>query len=194
MITRLAKRKLAFLLALQLSLTACWETETSIIDPLDSDSSLQSGVYEFQSPDDPRGLSLDIDSFALMRFPGGGYIFDDLEENDGSTPLLAFEFEPNWHLIQAGIEGEMLLGITRSSPGRIELFNPSCDEETGTMRGVTRKKAEFIGHSCKFHDLEAAIAAAKMVKLRIESKEISEPIGWFNPLESRPLQSEREEE
>lgn len=162
------------LLPISLTLSACWEASTPLLEVSQSVAPLSSGEYLYYS--DMEGDDADI--VTLLKIPGGGYIYHN-QDDDNALPLLAHEFDEGWYLLQVGpIEGT-LLAIARNTPARTEVFDPECDEEIGALLGVERRKSRYSGYDCQFETLDAAVAAGRLIRARVESGTDVELNGWF---------------
>ncbi|MEL1249298.1 hypothetical protein [Aurantiacibacter gilvus] len=176
MVIRVNSPRIATLLALSLSISACWSSSAPLFEASQSVTPLPSGEYLYHSG---AGES-QSDRVALWKIPGGGYVYYNKAE-DNALPLLTYEFDDGWYLLQIGPTEETLLLIARTTPTRIEVFDPDCDEEIGAISGVGRTESRYSGYNCSFNTLEAAVAAAQFVQARIESGVPIEPHGWFEP-------------
>ncbi len=148
-----------------LMLSGCWASASGILIPREERSQpIESGVYRYHSDGD-------VQDIILTKLPGGGYTWEDPVE-DGVVLVFATQIRPEWHALQMlGTSSEdNLLGVARTRPGTIEIFNPDCNDETSEIEGVERTLSD-----CIFSTHEALVAAAELA-VKNQSLEMS---GWL---------------
>jgi len=158
------------------SLSACWQSEKSLILPQDSVNPLPMGIYEYYSGESTE----DPDEVKLIPFPGGGYIY--IDEDSEAMPLLVHRIDGDWHILQFGNDTGNLYGIAHKVGDKILVYDPDCEDDLEGILGLT-----ISGSNCNFSSLEALVEATKAAAPHIAAGEHGPPNGWFKPQEYEPM-------
>ena len=154
------------------SLSACWQSERSLVRPANSVNPLPSGTYSYFTGDS----TIEPDDILLIAFPDGGYVYYNKIE-DSALPLLIHRIDNDWHILQLGNDDNAnVFGIARRVGDKIEIYDPDCGDYFDGIEGLVSR-----GIHCEFSTLEALVEATKAAMPHIESGEFGSPNGWFRP-------------